>query len=70
MKNKVLLFLIPDSLVKNKVLELWMENQAKLQEIADRESLAEIPILKALQDLLLEKYNDDSNSKGIRILLC
>ena len=70
MKNKVLLFLIPDSLVKNKVLELWMENQAKLQEIADRESLDEIPILKTLQDLLLEKYNEDSNSRGISILLC
>ena len=65
LKNKVLLILTPDSIVKNKVLELWIENQAKLQEIADRETLAEIPILKTLHDLLLDKYTEESNSKGI-----
>ena len=64
-KVKVLLILTPDSIVKNKVLELWIENQAKLQEIADRETLAEIPILKTLHDLLLDKYTEESNSKGI-----
>ena len=49
--------------MKNKVCELWSENQDKLEEIASREALEAVPILERLQELLLEKY-EDPNAKG------
>ena len=46
-------------------MELWNDQQIDLEQMANEEALATVPILHTLHDLLIERFTDP-HAKGQR----